>query len=178
MKKIAVIGAESTGKSVLCRSLASHYGVFWCPEYARQYLLQYGREYTFNDLKCIAKGQLALEDQFIQRSLNENKKMLFIDTEMYIMKVWYEYAYNRCPYYILEEIVNRTYDLYLLTDIDLPWEKDQLREYPDSESRRQLFHTYRDCLINQNTDWHLVSGQGAERIKNAIAILEHAFSCK
>ncbi len=172
MRKIAVIGPESTGKSKLCAALAVHYNSYWCPEYARQYLLTNGKAYTYDTLQIIAEGQLQLEDKYIQQSLTENKPFLFIDTEMYIMKVWYEYAYNRCPYFVLEEIVKRKYDFYLLTNTDLPWEKDELREYPDPESRQQLFHNYRDILISQNTDWALVSGVGEERMKNAVVAIE------
>ena len=45
MKKVVVIGPESTGKSTLCQQLAEHYGVSWVPEYARQYLLEHGTNY-------------------------------------------------------------------------------------------------------------------------------------
>ena len=38
LKKIVVIGPESTGKSSLCKLLAEHYNTLWCPEYAREYL--------------------------------------------------------------------------------------------------------------------------------------------
>lgn len=176
--KVAVIGPESTGKSKLCAELAAHYNSYWCPEFARSYLLENGKEYTFDTLHTIAVGQLKQEDNYIAKSIAENKTVLFIDTEMYIMKVWYEYAFNRCPYFVLEEIVRRKYDFYLLANTDLPWEKDKLREYPDPESRQQLFHNYRDILINQNTDWALVSGTGNERLQNAIECLGRDFFYK
>lgn len=176
LKKIAIIGAESTGKTQLCQDLAAHYQVHWCPEFAREYLLMHGREYDYDDLEIIAKGQVALEESYIHRSISENKNFLFIDTDMYIMKVWSEYVYSRCPFYILEQIVLRKYDLYLFTDIDIPWQKDELREYPDLKSRRELHYMYKDCLINQNTPWHLVSGHAAQRTQNAIAMLVRAFS--
>lgn len=178
MRKIAVIGPESTGKSALCKALALHFNCLWCPEYAREYLLENGKEYTFDTLQIIAGGQLRKEDKYVQQSIAANKQFLFIDTDMYIMKVWYEYAFNRCPFFVLEEIIKRQYDYYLLTSTDLPWEADELREYPDLASREKLFHTYKDILIHQNTDWHIVSGLGEERVQNAIVALEHVFSCK
>ncbi len=175
VKKIAVIGPESTGKSALCKALALHFDCLWCPEYAREYLLRNGKEYTFDTLQTIAKGQLRKEDDYMQRSIDGNKSFLFIDTEMYIMKVWYEYAFNQCPYFVLQEIVNRPYDYYLLTNTDLPWEEDELREYPDPASREKLLHTYKDILIHQTSGWQMVSGHGDERTQNAIAAIERIF---
>jgi len=64
--KVAVIGPESTGKSTLCELLAMHYNTQWCPEFAREYLLTHGMDYTYEDLLFIAKGQLAMEDEYTQ----------------------------------------------------------------------------------------------------------------
>ena len=64
IKKIVVIGPESTGKSTLCEQVAQHYGMQWCPEFAREYLLTNGKAYHYDDLLTIAKGQLALEDEY------------------------------------------------------------------------------------------------------------------
>ena len=63
IKKIVVIGPESTGKSTLSQQLAEHYKTAWIPEYAREYLLKNGTEYSFDDLYKIAKGQMHLEDE-------------------------------------------------------------------------------------------------------------------
>ena len=66
LKKIAIIGPESTGKSTLCRQLAKHYDTLWCPEYAREYLLLHGTQYSYDDLLTIARGQVELEEKYIQ----------------------------------------------------------------------------------------------------------------
>ncbi|MEI9909616.1 MAG: AAA family ATPase [Bacteroidota bacterium] len=55
---------------------------------------------------------------------------LFIDTDMYVMKVWCEFVFGKCHRFVLDEIVKRNFDLYLLCNTDLPWVKDELREYP------------------------------------------------
>ncbi len=62
MKKIVVIGPESTGKSILCEQLAAHYNTLWVKEYAREYLLKNGTEYSFENLLDIAKGQVVAEE--------------------------------------------------------------------------------------------------------------------
>lgn len=187
MKKIVVIGPESTGKSTLCQQLADHYHTKWVPEYAREYLLQHGTQYSFNDLLTIAKGQLALEEQFVQQLLpaganRETKKtqetaktppdLLFIDTDQYVMKVWCEFVFDQCHTWILEQIACRTYDLYLLCNTDLPWVKDELREYPDMESRRRLYLIYKDIMINQSVPWVDISGNYDQRLQKAIQAVE------
>src|SRR5882724_8109250 len=63
LKKIVVIGPESTGKSTLCEGLAAHYHTDWVPEYAREYLLAHGMDYRYEDLLTIARGQVALEEE-------------------------------------------------------------------------------------------------------------------
>ncbi len=176
IKKIVIIGPESTGKSTLCQQLANHYGTLWCPEYAREYLLTHGTAYTYNDLLTIAKGQIALEDEYISKAVHQWKMqntklknpLLFVDTDMYVMKVWCEYVFGKCHSYILEKIAERKCDLYLLCNIDLPWVKDELREYPDLESRTELLSIYKDILVNQNIPWAVVSGNYEERLQTAI----------
>lgn len=165
MKKVVVIGPESTGKSTLCRQLADHYGVSWVPEYARQYLLEHGTGYVYDDLLTIAKGQLSLEDEYAAAA---DTPVLFVDTDMYVMKVWCEFVYEKCHQWILDQIAKRKYDLYFLCDIDLPWIQDGLREYPDLVSRQKLYRIYKDIMINQPVPWLEISGSEDERLQKAI----------
>ncbi|HET9826707.1 MAG TPA: ATP-binding protein [Chitinophagaceae bacterium] len=205
LKKIAVIGPESTGKSTLCERLAQHYRTQWCPEYARQYLMTYGMTYTYDDLLTIARGQLELEDKYIQsvvRSLQSSVQdaesredssltpdsdrahdsrlttydlrlttqppLLFIDTDMYVMKVWCEFVFGRCHQFILDQIAVRKYDLYFLCNVDLPWTPDPLREYPDFERRQRLYEIYKNIMIHQPIPWVEISGDPTERMQKAI----------
>ena len=165
VKKVAIIGPESTGKSTLSERLANHYQTLWVPEYARQYLTQHGMAYTYDALLTIAKGQIALEEEYLRKV---EQPILFIDTDMYVMKVWCEFVYNKCHQWIIDQIVARHYDLYLLCNIDIPWSTDVLREYPDLAPRQQLFRMYHDILVNQPTPWALISGDNDERLQSAI----------
>ncbi|RXK80998.1 AAA family ATPase [Filimonas effusa] len=169
MKKVVIIGPESTGKSTLCAQLASHFNTEWCPEFARDYLLQEGKDYTYNDLLTIARGQTALEEQFISKS---DAPLLFFDTDQYVMKVWCEFVFDNCHPYILDTIAKRKYDLYLLCDIDLPWIADELREYPDERPRQELFHMYKDLLVQQHVPWVRISGDYDQRFNKAVAAVE------
>jgi NadR type nicotinamide-nucleotide adenylyltransferase len=173
MKKIAIIGPESTGKSFLCEQLAFHFKSNWAPEYAREYLLTYGTQYTYENLYTIAHGQIKNEeDAVLQLNASNNKTgtdaPLFMDTDLYVIKVWSEFVFNKCDNRILKMIAARSYDMYLLCNTDLPWVADELREYPDLEIREKLFHYYKDCLVQQHVPWKIISGGYDERLAVAI----------
>src|SRR5258706_1185972 len=165
-KKIVIIGPESTGKSTLCEQLAKHYNTAWIPEFARGFLEKNGMGYSYDNLLTIAKGQIELEDYGTQDAPESSK--IFIDTDMYVMKVWCEFVFGKCHNWILNRIAVRKYDLYLLCDVDLPWIKDELREYPDLDTRAKLYHYYKDLMINQSTPWINISGDYSERFKKAV----------
>ena len=176
IRKIVILGPESTGKSTLCEQLATHYNTVWCPEFAREYLLTHGTKYTFTDLLVIAKGQVALEEQFVSKAIEQwettGRKtawpILFEDTDMHVMKVWCEYVFGKSHSYVEEKIAESSADLYLLCNTDLPWVKDELREYPDVERREELYDIYKKMLINENVRWTSISGSYEERLLNAV----------
>ena len=175
VNKIVIIGPESTGKSTLCEQLAAQFNSIWVKEYAREYLLKNGHDYTYENLLDIAKGQVENEELEIRNWESANKSKIdnlispiFIDTDMYVMKVWCEFVFEKCHHWILNRIVERKYDLYLFCNIDIPWVKDELREYPDLENRQKLYHHYKDILVNQNVPWVDISGSYEERLKIAI----------
>jgi Predicted ATPase/kinase involved in NAD metabolism len=176
MKKIVIIGPESTGKSTLCEQLAAHYNTRWVPEYAREYLLQHGTQYTHDDLLTIARGQIALEEKYLAQmghlTRTNGQPLLFIDTNMYVMKVWCEFVFGKTHPWILEQIASRQYDLYLLCNVDLPWVKDELREYPDLAVRQQLYKIYKDILANQPVPWVEISGNYQERLQKAVKAVD------
>jgi NadR type nicotinamide-nucleotide adenylyltransferase len=173
--KIVAIGPESTGKSTLCGSLADHFSTIWCKEYARAYLLENGMAYSFDDLLTIAEGQLQLEEEAISNCIElhnqqgkSGRPILFIDTDMYVMKVWCEFVFGKCHPQILKQIVARKYDGYLLCKPDLPWVNEELREYPDLATREILYHHYKDLLVHQSTPWFEVTGNDPERMNGTV----------
>lgn len=195
--KIVILGPESTGKSTLCELLAQHYNTLWCPEFAREYLTTHGMDYDFEDLLSIAKGQLALEKEYetmvdsqwskVEGSIPGEAKrwvnvktlhsqnhppLLFVDTDMYVMKVWCEYVFQKCHHFILDEIIQQTTNFYLLCKPDLPWAEDVLREYPDEQPRLELYQIYRDIMINQRVPWIEISGDYDVRLEKAISAID------
>ena len=189
LRKIVIIGPESTGKSTLCEGLARHFQTSWVREYAREYLDAHGMGYDYETLTAIARGQLALEDaaagrleQEVGQPQHEAGRLqpqsggpLFIDTDLYVMKVWSEYVFGRCETWILEEIARRKYDAYLLCNTDLPWADDPLREYPDPRIRERLYHIYKDLLVNQQVPWAEVRGVEEGRMQGAIEAVRRWF---
>ena len=177
IKKIVVVGPEPTGKSTLCEKLATHYNTIWVREYAREYLLKNGTDYSFDNLLDVANGQLANEERGIAEITQQLEQTsanlpLFIDTEMYVMKTWCEFVFGKCHQWILKQVVERKYDLYLLANVDAPWVRDELREYPDLETRARLYHHYKDIVINQHIPWVDISGNYEERVQKAITVID------
>ncbi|MBU2651814.1 MAG: ATP-binding protein [Bacteroidetes bacterium] len=167
--RIAITGPESTGKSELAKTLAQHYSTLWVPEYAREYLENIHRPYNEDDILLIAKEQKIRED----KTLRMAKRFLFCDTEALVTKIWSIVKYGHCDPWILDQINSNPHDLYLLCNIDLPWEEDPLREHPDK--REYLFNLYVNELKVNKLPYGLVSGFGVNRLQNAINIIEQAF---
>lgn len=162
MIKVAIVGPESTGKSKLAMQLAQHYNCNWVKEYARTYLEHIDRDYQFEDLKKIAEGQIASEDAL----LKTEKPFLFCDTTLMVIKVWSEFKYATIDESILDQYKKRSYDLYLLCNIDLPWQDDILREHP--HKREELFKIYQSEISLIPAPSVIISGTGLERLQNAI----------
>lgn len=162
-KKLVVIGPECTGKSTLCAALADALHTHWVPEYARQYLDHIDRPYEEADLLQIALGQLVWEDE-VARQAND---ILICDTDLYVLKVWSEARYGYCDRRILEAIAARSYDLYLLTDTDIPWQHDPQREHPNDRDRRYFYHQYRDIVQHSGCPWAEIRGSKEERLLSA-----------
>jgi nicotinamide riboside kinase len=142
----------------------------WCPEYAREYLQARGNAYQYENILEIARGQIRLEEEYIGRS--RGKEYLFIDTDMYVMKVWSEFVFGKCHRFILDQVLMRRYDHYLLCNTELPWRPDELREYPELETRMILYNIYKDIMVNQETPWTEITGMEEQRVQMAIGTID------
>lgn len=166
VKKIVLFGSESTGKTTLAKHLALHYNTVWVPEYARLYLEKKGSPCAWEDIEPIARGQIKLEENLYSKA----HRILICDTDIRETKV-YSYAYfDRCSDFILEEVKKRTYDLYLLLNIDIPWEKDNLRDRP--HLRKEMHELFKNELQQNNIAFVEISGDFSEREKQAIEAID------
>ncbi len=169
--KVVLFGPESTGKTTLAKALASHYDTEWVPEYAREYLQdKWDREQKTcepHDLLPIAVGQMRLENQLAKQA----NEILFCDTDLLETKVYSEaYYVGSCDPILEKYALKNTYDLYLLTDIDIPWEKDDLRDKPDA--REEMFAFFHDTLKKYNRNFLILNGNKEERLQKAIVQIE------
>jgi len=168
LKKVVVIGPESTGKSTLSEALATMLNTHFVPEYARRYINDLNRPYTEDDLLEIAKGQMKTEDE--AAAISEN--LLICDTDLNVIKVWSEHKYGNCNKWILEEIARRNYDLYLLTAIDIPWLDDPQREHPEPAMREYFYKIYLDIVEQSGIKWIDIKGSHAERLQTALKAIK------
>ncbi|MBC6365678.1 AAA family ATPase [Algoriphagus sp. AK58] len=168
-KRILILGPESTGKSTLAEDLANHFGEPWVLEFAREYLEKIDRPYLFEDLAEIGKGQLELEDRLAEKA----QKFLFCDTDLRVIHIWSEHRFGKTDPWVLEEIQVRKYELILLTDTDLPWEPDPLREYPELEMRQYFFEKYRKLAEQSGFPYLIVSGDREKRLKDAVTAVDN-----
>ena len=168
--KIALFGPESTGKTTLAKQLAAHYKTAWIPEFARDYLQQkWDRDQKIcdvDDMLPIAKGQVKLENE----RLAVANKYLFCDTNILVTKVYSEVYYNFCEPILDAAAKEHEYDLFFLTDIDVPWEKDDLRD--KAEGRETVFKIFKKSLVDNKKPFIKLTGNKELRLKMAIAILE------
>jgi NadR type nicotinamide-nucleotide adenylyltransferase len=160
--KVAILGAESTGKTTLAKQLADHYESIFVPEFAREFIENLNRPYTLDDIVAIAKQHQQNE----QEAMRIANKILFTDTELIIAKVWCEEKFKSVPDYISEQLQAQKYDLYILTANDIPWENDPVRENPDK--RDYLFKLYEKELKEMKANYKIIDGTAETRYLNAI----------
>ena len=153
IKKVVIIGPESTGKSTLASLLAKYYNTSWVPEYAREYIERLDRPYIERDLKDIAQGQLIAEDREAKYANN----LLICDTNLMVIKVWSEHKFGACYEEVLQNLKKRKYDLYLLMTPDIPWTEDPQREHP--EMREFFYDIYREEIKNSGVPYVEIKGE-------------------
>jgi NadR type nicotinamide-nucleotide adenylyltransferase len=163
VRRVSIVGAESTGKTTLAQALAAHFRTVRVPEFAREYLLARDGQCTEADIPIIAAGQVRLEDQLAR----EANRLLVCDTDLLTTQLWHEHYFGPCPRDLLELSESRTAHLYLLCDLDVRWVADGLR---DSPRQRQWFHRrFLEELGRRGAPVVLISGSRKVRLERAIA---------
>lgn len=167
IKKIAIVGPESTGKSTMSLQLAKYYNVPWVPEYARYYCANLTVACTLQDETNMFHGQVALEDSVL--SMTETD-FVICDTTFVTVKIWSDAFFGETPQVVLDALTKYTYDFYLLLDIDLPWQDDPLRDFPNQ--REHFMQVWHQELKALNANYKVISGTGDDRLNNAIAAVD------
>ena len=173
--KVVLFGPESSGKTTLSTQLARHYNTVWTPEYAREYLQdKWNNERKTcenSDLIPIAVGQMKLENKLAKKA----DKILICDTDLLETKVYSEEYYGGFVDPKLDEAATEnSYDLYLLTYIDTPWEADDLRDRP--EERLEMFKAFEEALKKHDRNYILLKGDKETRLKTATKAIDELLS--
>ncbi len=169
--KVVLFGPESTGKTTLSRQLARHYDTVWVREFARNYLQDKWNDERKTceqkDLIPIAIGQMALENDLAPKA----NRVLICDTDILETMVYSETYYGGFVEPVLEKVAKENqYDLYLLTYIDTPWEKDDLRDRPDR--RQEMFEAFHEALVKNNRPYILLKGDKRTRLRTATKAID------
>jgi NadR type nicotinamide-nucleotide adenylyltransferase len=166
VKRVVVFGPESTGKTTLCQKLAEHYGTVWVSEYARGHLDHKGAVCEPSDIPFIARGQAASEDALARQA----NRVLFCDTDLLMTVVYCHLYYGACPDWLGREAERRSYDLYLVLDVDVPWVADPQRDMP--HRREEIRDRCLEALASRGRPHLLIRGSWDERLAAAIRAVD------
>jgi NadR type nicotinamide-nucleotide adenylyltransferase len=166
LTRIVLTGSESTGKTTLAAQLAAHYHVEFVPEFVRQYAASTGKPVVMSDHGAIARGQMALENEYAARA----DTLLFQDADLLSTVAYYRHYSGSCPKWIEEEALKRRPSLYILAYIDTPWVADGIRDRADR--REEMHQIFIDTLTEFSAPFVPLDGISEERKENAIKIVD------
>lgn len=171
VKRIAVFGTESTGKTSLTERLAEHFGEPWSREFAREFWDAHGGRISAADLDAIGRGQMANEETAAAQAT----RVVFCDTDLLTCTLWNDALFpGACPPWVREaaERRSRGFALYLLCDADVPFVPDPQRCFPEDIAREAARVRWRDALVSRSLPFVEIRGEWAERERTAIAAVQ------
>ncbi len=161
VKKVCVFGPESTGKSTLTQHLANLYHTTYVSEYAQELIERKNGKIQYEDMEQIVVGHY----QDIENKIQTANKLLFVDTDAIISKIWSTELFGKYPAMIDTFIKENDFDLYLLLDVDVPWVDDIHRFRPDN--RNNFFKVCQNELVKNNCPFKVISGNWSDRLTAA-----------
>ena len=164
-KRICITGTESTGKTVLGEQLAKHFDCPLLEDVSRKHIAELTAPYTQEDVLTIA--QEIIEAETIMRS--ETNAFFISDNDLINIKIWLLYYNWSVPEWLEEAMLQTKEDVFLLCDIDLPWQADEQRQNPND--RAELFEQFKQALEQLEANYSVVNGLGRERLERAIQII-------
>ena len=172
--KIAILGAESTGKTELTRQLTAHFesrsrgahSIHLVPEYLREWCNTQSRTPRPDEQRGIATEQAGRADA------PSRHDWLIADTTPLMIAIYSDMLFDDQTLYSMALAHQHSYDLTLLTGLDLPWVADGLqRDGP--HVREPVDALIRAALTRGKIDYQVVYGAGDLRVANALKCIEY-----
>jgi NadR type nicotinamide-nucleotide adenylyltransferase len=173
VRRICVLGAESTGTTTLARDLARHYATAWVPEYGRLYAEgklagDFTAAWRTEEFVTIARAQCELEDSLAEVA----KDLIICDTDAFATSVWHERYLGSRSTAVEQIAAGRSYELYVLTGDEIPFEQDGTR---DGEHIRHAMHRrFVERLVEDGKRHVVVTGDRERRLADAIRAIDGA----
>ncbi len=166
LRRVAILGAESSGKSTLAEALAARYGTVWVPEYLREFVDTRGRVPFESDQYPIARTQLEREDAAAARAT----RFLFCDTTPLMTALYSRQYWGRVDPQLARLDSRHDYAWTLVTAPDSPWEPDGLQRESE-EVRQQVHRMLLETLAARAIPYVLLEGELAQRMRQVEALL-------
>lgn len=167
--RIAILGAESSGKSTLAAALASHYQTVWVPEFLREFVDVNGRVPEESDQFPIARTQMERENEAAARA----SQFLFCDTTPMMTALYSRWYWGRVDAQLALLERRHEYAFTLVTAPDSPWEADGLQR--ESEAVRQTIHEQVLQMLDERAIAYLVvTGSLPQRVLQAARYINPA----
>jgi len=171
---VALIGAESTGKTTLARALAEKFSrngrrVTLVPEVLREFCDAHGRTPRQDE-----QAQIAAEQTRRIALAARTHELVFADTTALMIAVYSDTVFGDTSLYPIAEAAHRdACGLSLLTALDLPWQADGLqRDGP--HVREPVDALVRAALARAGVAYSVVFGHGEARLQAALASVQRA----
>lgn len=173
IKKIVIMGAESTGKTTLVKRLAEHYNTIYVEEFGRTYTENLDSIY---DLSRNEFDHIAIQHSVsIDDSVKHANKFIFVDTEAITTKKFAKvYTGEDFESESMEYIINEfPFDLTILLNNDVPYVNDGLRLPEDV--RDGFTEYYKNELEKYGIPYHFIGGTFDERFNQVVNIIDSTF---
>lgn len=175
--RVALIGAECTGKTSLAISLARELPGLWLPERLREWCDESGRTPAAHEQAGLMRAQLEREAEGQQRAAREGLRWLISDSTPLVTALYSAELFGD-PSLLPEALAHqRRYDLTLLLEIDLPWVADGILR--DGPQVRAAFHARLVATLHAHRVAHVPVGGGeGARLARALAAARQAYNLR